>query len=162
MERFSDFQPACRRQNAGHRPAIRSTAMPLGGSNAGSPPRVGLAGVVPRYGPVGITVAACLVVMGKTRSIQALPTSVKPGAFIARHSNATYCVKGSGGGLRSASMTIRAVVGWRPGQGRMMKRDQNATVELVIGKCVIGPRPLTLGIGEDFVPHVFVAQTAGL
>jgi len=51
---------------------------------------------------------------------------------------------------------------WEPRERRMVQRDQDATVQLVIRKGVVGTRRVPPCIDERVVPHILVAEPARL
>ena len=44
----------------------------------------------------------------------------------------------------------------------MMQRDQNPSVELVIGERIVGAGGVAVAVDEGVMPHVLVTESAGL
>lgn len=48
----------------------------------------------------------------------------------------------------------------KPGQGRVVERDEHMSVKFVVGKGIVSPGRIAVAIDKGVVPHVFVAKPA--
>lgn len=63
---------------------------------------------------------------------------------------------------RQTSADCSALCRRKPGQRRMMQRDENMAAQLVISEGVVRAGRIAIAIDECVMPHVFVAQPTRL